>query len=219
MLDNTKYAHFTVPHSGTRYINEAVRKATGHKPWQCASEAGYKRLKSRNDPRTSEEFLFCHLGQRWDDWIKMVVEQEHIKKWITVRCPINTWGTHYGHVWTNWKNGSPNYLQSAYEKLGQLRSQYDTLLEFAPRVEYIHRVDEDPLSHLGGYLGLELEEHDQTFSNPSPMKRALMERDLDKIEELCEFCPEFWYCFRDYVTQDFAPFFENLGYDIWWTNG
>ena len=158
--------------------------------------------------------MFCHLGQNWEDWIDSVLEQDHIKTWITVRSPIHTWGTHYGHLYAG---RSDNNL-AAYEKLGQLRGQYETLQKFAPRVGYIHRVEMDPLSKLGDYLGLELKEHNKTFSNPTPMKEALMNKDLPKIEQLAE-GTEFYTAFRDYTTPEFKDFFEDLGYDIWWTNG
>lgn len=90
-----------------------------------------------------------------------------------------------------------------------------SLMEVAPTVGHIHRV-EDPIQNLGEYLGLELEPHDQTFSNDSPVKQALRERDDEKLEELCG---EFYTTFRDYTTPEIQDFFEDLGYDIWWTNG
>lgn len=215
LLPYTKYAHFTVPHSGTRYVNHAVEKATNTNAFQVAGLKALNRQRSRKDNRHDEKFVFCHLGQRWDDFIQAVVDEDHIKTWITVREPIGTWGTHWGHLQQDLKG--ENY-QATYEKLGQLRGQYQTLREFLPQVDYVHRVDLDPLSKLGDFLGLELEEHDQTFSNPTPMKKALIERDLSAIEGMCQ-GHDFWRAFHDYITPDFKDIFEDLGYDIWWYNG
>lgn len=218
LLPNTKYAHFTVPHSGTRYINEAVKTATGFNPWQVAGLKSLERQRNRKDDRSNEDFIFCHLGQRWDDFINLVCEHDHIKTWITVREPIGTWSTHWGHMWTHQKgNGQVDY-QAQYEKLGQLRGQYATLKEFLPKVGYVHRVDIDPISKLGDYLGIELKEHDQTFSNPTPMKKAIIERDLGKIESLCK-GHDFWRAFHDHITPDYQDMFEELGYETWWYNG
>lgn len=214
-LPNTKYAHFTVPHSGTRYINEAVRNAIGLKAWQCGSLKGVERLRDRNDPRASEDFIFCHVGMEPIEFINLVVQEPHIKTWITVRSPIHTWGTHWKNASVGWPNG---HIQTSFDKLGQLRGQYQTLMDLAPDVGYIHRI-EDPLDGLAEYLGLDLEPHEKTFSQPSPMKQAIADKDLDKIEQLCEGCPEFWTAFRDNITPDFMDFFEGMGYDIWWYNG
>lgn len=217
MLENTKWAHFTVPHSGTRYVNEAVQAATGHKAWQCASLQAIKRLRDRNDPRTSEDFIFCHIGQRWDDFIDQVVSEEHIKTWVTVREPINTWGTHWGHLHRHQNANGDIDFQAQYEKLGQLRGQYATLQSVLPKVGYVHRI-EDGLSGLSEYLGLDLKEHERTFSQSTPMKKALWERDIETIERLTE-GHDFWRAFRDHITPDYKDFWESLGYDIWWYNG
>jgi len=211
MLDKTKFAHFTVPHSGTRYINLAIETAIGEQAYQVATPKQYARTAEKRGDQ--QKFIFCHIGQRWGEWIENICEQPHIKTWITVRSPIHTWGTHYGHIMDH-MHESP---RAVYEKLGQMREQYIALMELAPKVGYIHRVDIDDLSQLGDYLGLELKEHDKQFSNMTPMKQALKERDLYKMEELCE-GTDFYKAFRDYTTPDIKDFFEELGYDIWWYN-
>lgn len=210
MLDKTKYGHFTVPHSGTRYVNKAVSKAIGEKEYQVATPKQYARTEANQD---NQKFVFCHIGQRWADWIETINDQPHIKTWITVRSPIHTWGTHWGHL----ADSSFDH-QGVYEKLGQMRSQYEALLQLAPKVGHIHRVDLDNIQDLGDYLGLELEEHNQTFTKTTPMKEALRNKDVAKIEELCK-GTEFYTAFRDYTTPDIKDFFEELGYDIWWYNG
>lgn len=214
MLENTEFAHFTVPHSGTRYVNRAVENALGVKFWQCGSHAAHKRME--RDGRANQTALFCHLGQRWDDWVQDCIEQPQIKTWITVRSPIHTWGTHFKAL-LDARDSNMTY-QPAYEKLGNMRAAYESLIKFAPQVGYVHRV-EDSLDGLSEYLGIELQEHDVTFSNPSPMKKALQERDVEMVEQLSSFCPDYWAAFRDYMTPDYREFFENLGYDIWWNNG
>jgi len=212
MLDKTKFAHFTVPHSGTRYINKAVEAAIGEQAYQVATPKQYARTEAN---QTNQKFVFCHIGQRWGEWIETICEQPHIKTWITVRSPIHTWGTHFGHILNH---NEQQRIQPVYEKLGQMREQYIALMELAPKVGYIHRVDMDDLSGLSEYLGLDLKEHDQQFSNTTPMKQALRERDLNKMQELCK-GTEFFSAFRDYTTPDIKDFFEELGYDIWWYNG
>lgn len=209
MLEQTLYGHFTVPHSGTRYINKAVSNAIGEKEYQVASPKQYARTEAKQE---NQKFIFCHIGQRWGDWINTMCDLPHIKTWITVRSPIHTWGTHWGHL-----ADSSFEHQAVYEKLGQMRSQYEALIELAPKVGYIHRVEDD-IQNLGDYLGLELEEHNQTFTKTTPMKKALREMDVAKMEELCK-GTEFYSAFRDYTTPDIKDFFEDLGYDIWWYNG
>jgi len=212
MFPDIKYAHFTVPHSGTRYINYAVEKALNTNLYQISNLRAYENTHNREGVSTS--FMFCHIGPRWEEFVEMVAEQPHIKTWITVRSPIHTWGTHYGHIMDHMQE-SP---RAVYEQLGQMREQYMALMNVYDKVGYIHRVDIDPLENLGNYLGIKLEEHDNRYSKSTPMKQALRERDLDKMEELCE-GTEFYKAFRDYTTPDIKEFFEDLGYDIWWYNG
>ena len=209
MLEDTKFAHFTVPHSGTRYINCAVEEAIGQQAYQVGTPKQYERTRQN----TQQKFVFCHIGQRWQDWIEQIIAEPHIKTWITVRSPIHTWGTHWGHIYEK-----IDKVQPVYEKLGQMREQYMALMEVAPQVDYIHRVDMDDLSQLGDFLSLELKEHDRTFSKTTPMKQALKDRDTEKMASLCA-NSEFWRAFHDYTTPDIKDFFEDLGYDIWWYNG
>jgi methionine synthase II (cobalamin-independent) len=212
MLEQTLYAHFTVPHSGTRYINKAVTNAIGEKEYQVNSPKAYARTSEKQE---NQKFIFCHIGQRWQDWIDYIsTEEPHIKTWITVRSPILTWSTHWRHALDN------NFeINSAYQKLGQMRAQYIALEEVAPKVGHIHRVDMDDLSNLGEYLGLDLKEHDRMFSRQAPeMKKALANKDPEELDRLCR-GTEFFSAFRDYTTPDIRPFFEELGYDIWWANG
>lgn len=216
MFEDVKYAHFTVPHSGTRYINYAVCGALGTNIYQVSNLRAYKNTHERVG--VDAQFMFCHIGPKWQDWIEQVAAEPHIKTWITVREPIGTWSTHWGHIWEAEQNEGKVDYRALYDKLGQLRGQYETLRELLPKVDYVHRVDEDPISSLGDCLGLELKEHDNTFSRPTPMKRALLERDLSKIEGMCQ-GHDFWKAFHDYLTPDFKDLWEDLGYDIWWYNG
>ena len=212
LLPTTKYAHFTVPHSGTRYINRAVEDATGYKAWQCSSVKGIERLRDGKNAHLrnyGDDFIFCHVGQRWDDFIDLVLSHEHIKTWVTVREPISTWGTHFANI------SDTNNMRSFYEVLGQLRGQYETLSVLKDKVGYIHRI-EDPISGLGEYLELPLKEHTTTFSRGmSPVKAAIQNRDLDALEELSS-GHDFWRAFRDFITPDYRELWESLGYEVWW---
>lgn len=209
MLDETKFAHLTVPHSGTRYINHCVEQALGERVFNIPNLRTYNHTK---DKQLGQTVLFCHIGEGWEPWINEVLDQEHIKSWVTVRSPIHTWGTNWGVAFNK-----PTETRFKYEKLGQLRDGYETLMRIAPRVDYIHRV-EDPLVGLEGFLGFELNQHEQTYSTPSPMKTAIKNKDIKAIEQLCE-GTDFWKAFHDYITPDIREFYEQLGYDIWWYNG
>ena len=211
MLEEITRAHFTVPHSGTRYINQAIQNCTGEKEIQLPGRKNYDRAKDRGPlPST----LFCHIGDRYKEWIKQIAEQEHIKSWVTVRSPILTWCTHWGFL-----EGNLHRPVKVYEKLGNMRQQYESLIELVPNhIEKVYRVDMDPIEDLGDYLGLELQAHKEFFSRPSEMKQAVANRDIEKMEWLCR-GTEFWRAFHDYTTPNMAEFFSDLGYDIWWYDG
>lgn len=209
MLEQTEFGHFTVPHCGTRYINKAVVNAIGEKEYQVPSKKMYERSKRH---QKNQRFIFCHIGPKWEEWITQLCRADHIKTWTTVREPIMTWSTHWGHIEKNLE--TPLHV---YQKLGQMRCQWESLMRMKDEFQYIHRV-EDPLDGLSEFLGLELEPHEQKFSRPTQIKQALWERDTDKIASLCE-GTEFWKAFHDYITPDIAEFYEDLGYDIWWYNG
>jgi len=198
-----KYFHATVPHSGTRFVNEAFKK---HKI-KIAQQHSHKNKSQWTD------FVFCHIGPDWIPYLEECIENSE-KSWMTVRDPIGTWCTQY-------RNVEPTMHETDYyykQKLGQLRGQYETQLQIASQFEHIHRVDIDSMSTLGQFVGLDLEQDNNTFSVWTPMKEAVKNRDIEQIEKLCE-GTEFWTCFVESITPDIAEFYENLGYDIWWANG
>lgn len=199
-----KYFHTTVPHSGTRYINQAVERATGLRVVQTPTLKKWEQAKQ-------PEFVFAHVGDSWIDFVCWGIENSD-KPWMTVRSPIHTWGT-------QWKNMEPTLKAGRYgwqEKLGQLRCQYETQMELCEKYPdlYIHPVESD-LDNLGDYLGLELPADNQTYTRSSPMKDAIRKQDVVAIDKLCN-DTDFFRCFRDNITPDIADFYEDLGYDIWW---
>ena len=199
-----KYFHTTVPHSGTRYINGAVERATGLRVVQTPT---FNKWEQAGKP----EFVFAHVGAKWIDFVEHGIENSE-KPWMTIRSPIHTWGT-------QWKNMEKVLYRGKFgwqEKLGQLREQYETqmmLLEKYPDL-YVHPVESD-LKGLGEYLGLDLPTDNNTFSRNSPMKAALREKDVEQINKLCH-DTDFFECFRDSITPDIKDFYEGYGYDIWW---
>lgn len=200
-----KYFHTTVPHSGTRYINEAVEKATRSKVVQIRS---FKDYENAGEPK----FIFCHVGRYWQDMVRYGIENSE-KPWMTIRSPIHTWGT-------QWKNVEKNLYDGTFgwqEKLGQMRSQYEfqqELIRDYPDL-YVHPVEGD-INKLGEHLGLRLSSDNRTFSRQSPMKTALREKDTETMNRLCN-DTDFFECFRDYITPDIRDFYEGYGYEIWWT--
>jgi len=198
-----KYFHATVPHSGTRYVNEAFKKH-GIKIAQMHSHKGKEHW---------TDMVFCHIGPNWVDYLEECIENSD-KSWMTVRSPIGTWGT-------QWKGAHRTFHNTDYfwkSKLGQLRGQWETQMKLAPSFDYIHRVEKDPMSELGQFVGLVLDPNNERFSVHTSMKDAIREKNTEQIAELCE-GTEFWTCFQESITPDIANFYEDLGYDIWWKNG
>lgn len=194
-----KYFHATVPHSGTRYVNEAFKKQ------------GINIVQKHNRHLTCEpEMVFCHIGPRWVEFLEEHIENSS-KAWMTVRSPIGTWGT-------QWKGAHKTFHETDYywkKKLGQLRSQWETQMRLASSFSYIHRVELDPMSRLGEFVELDLDDDNERFSVYTPMKDAIKDKDINRIADMCQ-GTEFWTCFVESITPDIAEFYENLGYDIWW---
>lgn len=200
-----KYFHTTVPHSGTRYINLAVYRASGYLVVQTPT---FKKWEEAEYPK----FVFAHVGESWLDFVRYGIENSE-KPWMTIRSPIHTWGTH-------WKNQEPQLANGKFgwqEKLGQLRRQYEIqmqLIEDYPSL-YVHPVESD-LSALGEYLELDLPTDNETYSRMSPMKDAIRTHNTEEMNRLCN-GTDFFECFRDSITPDIKDFYEGYGYDIWWT--
>jgi len=195
-----KYFHATVPHSGTRFVNEAFKK-NKIKIAQRHSHMGTEQW---------TDMVFCHIGPNWIPYLEECIANSE-KAWMTVRDPIATWGTHYYTSRDTFSKSSYHYKN----KLGQMRGQFETQLLLAPSFDHIHRVDMDKMSTLGEFVGLELEEDNERFSRYSPMKDAIENQDIKQIARLCR-DTEFWTCFQQSITPDIADFYEGLGYDIWW---
>jgi hypothetical protein len=160
------------------------------------------------------EFVFAHIGPSWIDFVEWGIENSE-KPWMTVRSPIHTWGTQWANLEGSLK--ASNFFHK--DKLGQMRGQYETqrmLVKKYPDL-YIHKVEGD-INELGEYLGLDLPEDSERFSRPTRMKEAIRDKDTKTMNELCG-DTDFFTCFRDNLTPDIREFYENLGYDIWWTNG
>ena len=101
--------------------------------------------------------------------------------------------------------------------LGKMRGQYEAqlaLLEKYPDL-YLHPVEGD-IEGLGDHLDLELSPDQRTYSKMTAMKTALREKDVDKVNRLCN-GTDFFECFRDSITPDIRDLYESHGYEIWWT--
>lgn len=197
-----KYFHATVPHSGTRFVNEAFKK---HKI-KIAQKHSH-----RGDKWT--DMVFCHIGPNWVPYLEDCVENSELA-WMTVRDPIATWGTHYYTVKDTFKLGDYAYKN----KLSRMRGQYETQMSIAHQFDHIHRVDMDSMASLGEFVGLDLDQDNDRFSRYSPMKDAIRDKNTKEIARLCE-GTEFWTCFVESITPDIADFYTDIGYDIWWNNG
>jgi len=157
-------------------------------------------------------FVFAHVGQNWMDFVEWGIENSD-HAWMTIRSPIHTWGTHWGHIHmmldpdrNDWK-----------WVLGKMRGQWEAQLELLQKYRdlHIHPVEGD-IRDLGEHLGLDLNPEQNTYSKTTEMKTALRDRDVDKINELCN-GTDFFECFRDYITPDIRELYEACGYEIWWT--
>ena len=200
-----KYFHTTVPHSGTRYINQAVEQATGHRVIQTPT---MKKWEEANKP----VFVFAHVGQNWMDFVEWGIDNAE-KSWMTIRSPIGTWSTHWGHVQLCLATDRHDWKAI----LGKMRGQWEAqlwLLDKYPDL-HIHPVESD-IDDLGEYLGLDLSPDQNRYSKTTAMKAALRERDVEKINALCH-GTDFFECFRDSITPDIRDLYEKHGYDIWWT--
>jgi len=191
-----------VPHSGTRFVNDAFKK----QGIDIAQKHSHKALEKWTD------MVFCHIGPNWVEYLQECIENSE-KSWMTIRDPLGTWGT-------QWKGAHKTFSENDYfwkRKLGQMRGQWETQLLLAPSFGHIHRVDKDKMASLGEFVGLDLDEKNQTFSVHTPMKDAIRDKDSDRIAELCE-GTEFWTCFVESISPDIADFYTQQGYDLWWLN-
>lgn len=147
----------------------------------------------------------------------MQLAENHL---IVCRDPVKTWATNY----VDWRQINPNKNDIGRNKnalahqnilLPCWKAQNRFLEEWQP---HVHRVDIDTLETLGEWIGIEFTEEGHKYSTPSRMKDAVMMKDIDKIEWLCQ-GTNYWTWFKEEATPVFADFYEKQGYDIWWTNG
>jgi hypothetical protein len=198
----------TVPSSGTRYINSSVRNA------------GYNilSLHFRNYEvecdRGKPDLVYGHPShtplERLEKYANLVEN-----RYIVIRDPIKTWATNY----VDWReerrtNVSRNKMALSHQQ--QIGPSWEYQNTFVDRYDpYIHRVDKDGIEKFAEWAGIEAVPG-KRYSTPSRMKDAVEQRDMDMILYLCE-GTDYWKWFVEEATPIFADFYEQQGYDLWWT--
>jgi hypothetical protein len=208
-MEPCKWAMYTVPHSGTRYIADAFALA-GHEMMQCM-------------PRGPNLISGAPNGLMWAHWL---VHGKNPHKYDTVpvdsafsvvRDPVMTWATH-GRFLLNEELSPERKYGAGEDKKISIQQQYDYQNKFADRVSHWHRVDKDSLESLGKWAGVELCASAPSHSRPTALKQAVIDRDVEKIKELAA-PTDFWEWFVNDLTPRFAERYEAMGYDLWWKNG
>lgn len=203
-----KIFQMTVPSSGTRYIYRNFR------------QVGWRTLAAHNPNAVTECFrgkpdlVWCHYSHAHKGIPEEFMElaQSHL---IVCRDPILTWATN--HV--DWRDkdrpdSSKNKMAKSHEQpllqCWEAQNFFDR--EWKP---YVHRVDMDNLAGLEAWADVKFEDGASKYSTKSRMKEAVKERDVDKIEWLCE-GTDYWTWFKKEATPVFHDFYTEMGYDLWW---
>lgn len=206
-----KYAMFTVPHSGTRYIADTF------------TQAGVEAKQGRPRGPRANVSIAGPEGLMWGHWLqrnKSPHRFENVTKdqtFAVVRDPAASICTHFGEFWIEPEYRDDMWLHRLGEKKGNLIGQYETQLMYADTVGYWHRV-EDPLDGLAAWTGVELKPGAPSHSKPTPLKQAVKDKDVETIRKLME-PSDFWDWFVTDITPMIEDFYSDLGYDIWWKNG
>jgi len=198
------YLMWTVPHSGTRYTKTAFERAG------LSAQHGYRwGAIDRDKP----DLLWGHVDSHHMHHELGEIASHVEKQFLVTRNPID--------VWTTWMY-EPAAHDDADDKVGHamfsLEDHWRAQNELAERGLHIHRVDMDSLEDLGKWAGLDLSAHDVTYTKGiNPLKEAVANRDEEAIEKAIKNTGGWKRFKRD--AKIYAPFYEQLGYDIWWKNG
>lgn len=209
MSDKKPYwFHCTVPHSGTRYINNTFERS-GYSvnaclPWEKREELGI-------DLGWGHTHAFAHPSR---PHIYDCVREADVK-WQTVRDPIMTMKTHWG---TNDEEPYVPQRQLNTElRLDRLKQCYEQQIKvfdlFGGRA---YRVDRDDLSLLEEWTGATLDPGDrESHNSQTHMAYACEAANVDLIEQLTA-DTDWWPRWKYEITPIFKDLYEDLGYDIWW---
>lgn len=206
------WCHMTVPHSGTRYINDTFARS-GYK-----SDATIQATQLRDE---GVDLAYQHWVSvehpKWKDRIREVISGADVA-WCTVRDPSMTFAT-------NWQNHIKNDYQDIRELrrcvaafLQSMHDSYITQKQWQRRYDMgIFRVEMDPLSKIEEWTGAILTPGDRKSHGDYPLKAAIKVRDEDRIKEICKgTCA--WERFK-YETSLAYEYYKGWGYDLWWLDG
>ena len=200
-----KYAHCTVPSSGTRYVNHTLEEA-GLVGYDCRME----------DP-DGADFGWGHFQNMYRGKVWEMLEGAD-KAWITVRDPIMSWATGWEQMQMEMlEKFSPERAHRA-QVLGDRNNRYweQQNLYHNSHTIPIFRVDKDSVEGLGDYLGLELKASERKHSRGNyALKSAVEDQDPERIEYITE-GTSYWSRFVYEASPIMAPFYDKLGYDLWW---
>lgn len=181
----------TVPNSGTRYICDSV------------SEAGYSFI--RRDHKIEEagyDLLWGHFDGGHKNWMKRRDDWPDLRDFVLVRNPVHTLCTRL------------EVLRRCDADTSDLGLFYKTQDAYIKRFNpHIHRV-ENTISALGEWLGIELKEGGQRFSEPNDLREAVNAQDADRCLQIAG---SVWEWFTQTLSPRIEPLYKDRwGYDFWW---
>jgi len=181
----------TVPHSGTRYIIDAIGRAG---------------VKINTTYNGGGGFMYGHFQQPAIK--RLYAASKDARRFVLLRDPALIWASHNKDMPVG-----KDPADTLKNLTGYFNSQLDYIAKFNPAT---YCVDRDPLSELGDWMGLELYGNPNHNSVRSyGLKKAVIEEDEDSIREIA---PAFWEQFKENCTPLLTPYAQ-AGYDLWWDNG
>lgn len=207
-----RWVQLTVPHSGTRYINNTFTQS-GFPADSCMAP---------------EKILKQKYNLTWQHWtamdhpdykpkIRWLVENSDAA-WCTVRDPIMTFAT---HLHKSWRAPDKRFDKRHYAEncLDRMKAAYINQKQNYKRWGmFIFRVDRDDISVLGQNLGIELTPEAKTETlGDYDLKQACKDRNVDLIKHMCQGTAA-WERFK-YETSMYCEYYKSFGYDLWWIDG
>ena len=212
MSDKKPYwFHVTVPHSGTRFVNNTFERSG----YSVNSVLPWEQRQKRDVSLGWAHYMTFKAPIR-----PMLLEclDEADCKWMTVRDPIMTMKTHWAS--TEDEPWMPQRQLHTDMRLDRLEEVYKIQVENAFDLfdGRAYRVDKDDISLLAEWTGAPLKTPGDRESHHAGtrMAEAVDARNVDMIEQLTA-GTDWWPRWRDEITPIFKDLYEDLGYDIWWT--
>jgi hypothetical protein len=201
----TRILQITVPSSGTRFVRDSFKEAG----WNTLTTHSLGAVEELN--RKGANFVWGHYSHTPAGILTQMQELCDYTM-ITVRDPIKVWASNY----VDWRDTRPASSRDKMALSHQMQLGPCWLYQNEIEYDYCHRVDMDPIEWLGGWASTNLVPGPRHASPPSRMKQAVEERDIDKIEWLCE-GTQYWNWFKNEATPVFEELYTELCYDLWWT--